>query len=223
VLLSVSDSGSGMSPETLVHLFEPFFTTKERGKGTGLGLSTVYGIVRQAGGYVVVSSRPGAGTTFRIFLPEAQAGEERAQAPEPEAPGATPRGTESVLLVEDDPLVRRVTARSLRAAGYSVREATDGSEALRLAGEGPAPDLLVTDLVMPHLGGEALAARFRAEHPGTSVLLISGYTDHGVDPRTLGERVAFLQKPFQPAALARKVRELLDRGAAGRQARRAVP
>jgi PAS domain S-box-containing protein len=221
VLLSVADTGSGMSSETQAHLFEPFFTTKERGKGTGLGLSTVYGIVRQSGGYVRVASRPGRGTTFRIYLPEAEGPAERA-AEQPERPTPTPsRGSETVLLVEDDPLVRRVTARTLRAAGYPVVEATDGSDALRLAAQGPPPDLLVTDLVMPHMGGEALAARFRAEHPETRVLLISGYTDHGIDPRALGDDVAFLQKPFPPAALTRKVRELLDRGAAARAARAA--
>jgi PAS domain S-box-containing protein len=211
VVLSVSDTGCGMSGETQAHLFEPFYTTKERGKGTGLGLSTVYGIVRQSGGFVRVTSRPGGGTTFRIFLPEAEAAEERAPVPAEPAAAPTSRGSETVLLVEDDPLVRRVTARTLRSAGYAVVEATDGSDALRVAAEGPAPDLLVTDLVMPHMGGEALAARFRADHPDARVLLISGYTDHGIDPRALGDDVAFLQKPFPPAALARKVRELLDR------------
>jgi CheY-like chemotaxis protein len=214
-----------MSPETQVHLFEPFFTTKERGKGTGLGLSTVYGIVKQSGGYVRVASRPGRGTTFRIFLPEAREVEDQVQAPAAEVTPGKARGTETVLLVEDDPLVRRVTARTLRGAGYTVLEATEGGEALRLAAEGAAPDLLVTDLVMPHMGGEALAGRFRTEHPGVAVLLISGYTDHGLDPRELGEGVAFLQKPFPPGALARKVRELLDGRAAGATApaRRAAP
>jgi CheY-like chemotaxis protein len=221
-LLAVTDSGCGMSGETQAHLFEPFFTTKERGKGTGLGLSTVYGIVKQSGGYVRVSSRPGRGTTFRIYLPEAPGEEDRAPAPAADAAQGPARGTETVLLVEDDPLVRRVTGRTLRGAGYVVLEATDGSEALRLAAEGPPPDLLVTDLVMPHMGGEALAARFRIEHPEVGVLLISGYTDHGLDPRALGDGVAFLQKPFPPAALARKVRELLDRDGPDKAALRLV-
>jgi PAS domain S-box-containing protein len=217
VLLAISDTGCGMSPETQAHLFEPFFTTKERGKGTGLGLSTVYGIVKQSGGYIQVASRPGRGTHFRIYLPEAEGDDARAAAPAPGTPpaAAVARGSEAVLLVEDDPLVRRVTARTLRASGYAVLEATEGGEALRLAREGAPPDLLVTDVVMPHMGGEALVARFRAEHPDTRILLISGYTDHGFDVASLGEGVGFLQKPFAPAALARKVRELLDRRGAG--------
>jgi PAS domain S-box-containing protein len=211
VLLAVSDSGCGMSPEVQAHLFEPFFTTKAAGKGTGLGLSTVYGIVKQAGGYVGLTSHPGRGTTFRIYLPEAQGPAERGADAAVEAEAELPRGTEHVLLVEDDPLVRRVVGRALRAAGYAVVEATEGWEALRLVREGRPVDLLVADLVMPHLGGDALARHVRAEYPGTKVLLISGYTDHVAQVGALGSAVAFLQKPFTSLALARKVRELLER------------
>jgi CheY-like chemotaxis protein len=151
-------------------------------------------------------------------LPETEATEEPAAAPAPDSCQALPRGSETVLLVEDDVLVRRVTGRTLRGAGYAVIEARDGQEALRLAAEHQAVELLVTDLVMPHVGGEELAARFRAYHPAARILLISGYTDHGVDPRTLREGIAFLQKPFTPLALARKVRELLDGSAPAPQA-----
>jgi PAS domain S-box-containing protein len=209
VMLQVTDTGCGMSPEVQAHLFEPFFTTKEAGKGTGLGLSTVYGIVRQAGGWVALRSRPGAGTVFRVYLPEAEAPGARPADVAARREGPAPRGTETVLLVEDDAMVRRVAVRTLRGAGYTVLEASGGDEALRAAA-GARVDLMVTDLVMPHMGGEALARRFRAEHPRARVLLISGYTDHEVDPAALGRGVAFLQKPFTPQALARTVRELLD-------------
>jgi PAS domain S-box-containing protein len=211
VLLAVSDTGCGMDAEVQSHLFEPFFTTKAAGKGTGLGLSTVYGIVTQADGFVSVYSEPGKGSVFKVYLPrteEAMDADRAALTPPPAA-----RGTETVLLVEDDPLVRRVAVNALAAAGYAVLQAGAGNEALRVAAAAGRVDLLVTDLVMPHLGGEDLAGRLRRERPALPVLFVSGYTEQGLAPGTLSEGASYLQKPFTPAALTRAVRDLLDRRA----------
>ena len=199
-----------MSPEVRSHLFEPFFTTKGPGKGTGLGLSTVYGIVRQAGGAVRVQSEPGQGSTFEIYLPRVDAPPEGAAGAET---SSVPRGTETILLVEDEPMVRRIAARSLRGLGYTVREAGDGEEAWRLvAGHLEEIDLVVTDVVMPRLGGTELADRLRAERPGIAILFVSGYTDHALALQALiAQGCQLLQKPFPPAALGKRVRELLDR------------
>ncbi|MBP3954813.1 PAS domain S-box protein [Gemmata sp. G18] len=210
VLLAVSDTGCGMTPEVRAKIFEPFFTTKGPGKGTGLGLATVYGIVKQSGGHVDVYSEVGVGTTFKVYLPRTEPTGGGAKSHS--ALRALPRGTETVLVVEDDAAVRALTRHILQSAGYAVLEAAGGDEALRVAADHAGRiDLLVTDVVMPGLGGRAAAERLAERHPGLRVLFVSGYTDdavvrHGV----LHESVNFLQKPFTPAALAWKVREVLD-------------
>ena len=207
--LSVSDTGCGMSDEVRANIFEPFFTTKGPGKGTGLGLATVYGIVQQAGGHIAVESAVGRGTTFRVWLPAVAA----AAAGGPVAPPpVAPRGTETVLLVEDDDAVRTFSALALEGQGYRVLVAESGPTALPvLSAQRDAVRLLVTDVVMPEMSGRELADAACALVPGLKVLFVSGYTDdavvrHGVRDAT----DAFLQKPFTPLGLARKVRELLD-------------
>ena len=210
VLLAMSDSGCGMTPEVQAHIFEPFFTTKDASKGTGLGLATVYGIVRQFGGHIAVYSEPGHGTTFKIYLPWAR--DEAQQRSNPaELPAVAP-GHETVLLVEDEYAVRSLVRHVLADGGYSVLEAHDGREALRICARQADPiDLLITDVVMPEMSGQQLAATAIAAHPNLRVLFLSGYTEeavlrHGVLP----EKVHFLQKPFTASALTRKVREVLD-------------
>jgi|SRR5579883_670101 len=210
VLLAVSDTGCGMTDEVKSRIFEPFFTTKEPGKGTGLGLATVYGIIQQSGGAVDVYSELGVGTTFKVYFPWAT------KAPGsgvvPLAQRSPPQGTEAVLLVEDEDAVRTLTRHVLVGCGYTVLEAADGEEAIRIADAYPKPiHLLITDVVMPGLGGRLVAERVAARHPSLRILFVSGYTDdavvrHGV----LSERANFLQKPFSPTALAIKVREVLD-------------
>jgi nitrogen-specific signal transduction histidine kinase len=212
VMLAVSDTGHGMEPEVLGHIFEPFFTTKEAGKGTGLGLATVHGIVKQSGGHIFVYSERGQGTTFKIYLPRVQAGK-AAEAPAT-PPAELHRGSETVLLVEDEESLRRIVRECLEASGYSVIEARHAGQALELAEGRSAPiHLLITDVMMPGMSGSQLAAALTASHAETRVLYMSGYTDdavvlHGV----LAADVSFLQKPFTIDALARKVREVLDRG-----------
>ena len=209
VLLTVGDTGHGMTPEVKAHIFEPFFTTKGVGKGTGLGLAVVHGIVKQSGGCVEVESEPGRGTTFAIYLPAAGGapGVER----EPEA-GAEPGGTETVLVVEDEDAVRRLATVVLQSHGYRVLAARDGEEALRVAEmHGGAIDLLVTDVVMPNLDGRGLAEALRPLRPRMKVLYVSGYTDDAVVRYgVLHEDAAFLPKPYRPLALARKARQVLD-------------
>ena len=209
VRVSVSDTGHGIAPELFEHLFEPFFTTKEAGRGTGLGLATCYGIVHQCGGHIEVESAPGAGTRFDVYLP-------RVEGPPSGVPAAAearlPRGTETVLLVEDERSVRAVTLRILRAQGYQVLEAGDGVEALALAERHPGPiHLLVADVVMPRMGGIELAHSLRALRPETRVLHVSGHVDRAFfDGPVSAAGAVFLQKPFLPQTLARKVREVLD-------------
>jgi CheY-like chemotaxis protein len=219
VTLTVTDEGTGMTAETRSHLFEPFFTTKEKGKGTGLGLATVYGIVKQAGGDVRVESAPGRGSTFQVLLPALEAAAPLALAAAP-ASDAPPRGSETVLLVEDDERVRSSTARALRAAGYTVLEAEDGEDALARAAAAPDLDVLVTDVVMPRLGGPALAARMRMLRPGVRILFVSGYAEEGLlqgERLERGDGTEILWKPFTAAALAQAVRALVDGSAAGRE------
>jgi PAS domain S-box-containing protein len=211
VMLAVSDTGVGMDAETQSHLFEPFFTTKPPGEGTGLGLATVYGIVKQSGGNIWVYSEPGLGATFKIYLPHA---DEPAQVVEPSrSRPALPAGSETVLLVEDEEEVRSVAREMLEREGYTVLEARQGAEALELAQRHPGPiHLLVTDVVMPLVGGRELVDRLGELRRETRVLYMSGHSEHLViAERSDGGGVAFLQKPFRGEALARKVREVLDR------------
>jgi CheY-like chemotaxis protein len=208
-VLAVSDTGIGMTPEVRRRAFEPFFTTKEVGKGTGLGLSSVYGIVKQSGGFVTLYSEPGHGTSMRIYFPEAdtQARPESAAAPAPSF-----RGSEAVLLVEDEEAVRGFAAQALEVQGYTVFQAANGHEALDILERGSgAISLVITDVVMPDMGGQVLADRLRALFPGLPVLFISGYTESAVIHSGLKDRAgAFLSKPFGPSDLARAVREALD-------------
>jgi signal transduction histidine kinase len=208
VVLTVSDDGTGMGAATLAQIFEPFFTTKPKGRGTGLGLSTVFGIVKQSGGHLRVASTLGHGTTFEIFLPAVN---ERPQ--QIDEPRETPpvRGTETILLAEDDEVLRTLTARILTSQGYRVLEASDGVEALRVADRHRGTlDLLTTDIVMPSMGGHDLANELSARRPGLKVLFVSGYTDDAVGRGELQPGDAFLQKPIDPKVLARKVRQMLD-------------
>lgn len=210
VLLAVSDTGVGMDERTLARVFEPFFTTKETGKGTGLGLSTCYGIVKQAGGSIWVYSEPGKGTTFKVYLPRSL------QTPAPSAEQTAPRkartGSETILVVEDNDDVRAVAVESLRMHGYRVLEASSGEEALQIMSNlTEEVHLLLTDVVMPGMSGAELALELHQRYPHLKVLYTSGYTEnvivhHGV----LNEGIAFLPKPYRPAELAQRVREVLD-------------
>lgn len=210
VMVSVTDTGSGMTPEVRVRIFEPFFTTKQPGKGTGLGLATVYGIVRDAGGHIAVNTELGVGTRFEVYFPRGEATD--GDIATSSRPCTAPRGTETVLIVEDEEGVRCIVQRILRAGGYTVLTASSGDEATQIASEYAHPiDLLISDVVMPVSGGRNVAERVTAVKPGIRVLFVSGYTDdavvrHGI----LLDEVNFLQKPFSSTELAFKVREVLD-------------
>jgi CheY-like chemotaxis protein len=208
VQLEVQDSGEGMTSETQRHIFEPFFTTKK--SGTGLGLATVYGIVKQSDGFIQIESRSGEGASFRIILPRLASS--AALSGREDDPSPRPRGAETVLLVEDQDLLLGMMREVLEGAGYRVLEARNGEEALRLQArhEGEI-DLLLTDLVMPGMGGAELARRFAAVRPGTRLMFISGYTDDAAARRGIQHpNTAFLQKPFTTETLERKLREVLD-------------
>ena len=208
-MLAVSDTGTGMDEATQAKIFDPFFTTKEKGKGTGLGLSTVYGIIKQSGGSIWVYSELGHGTTFKVYLPQMATEPPRAEAiaAQPE-----PRGVETILLVEDEDVVRGLAKQILEQSGYKVMAAARGEEAIRLCLQSADPiHLVLTDVVMPETSGKEVADRLRELLPGLRVLFMSGYTDeaivhHGV----LDSNIEFIQKPFTPTALIRKVREVLD-------------
>ncbi|HYC32366.1 MAG TPA: ATP-binding protein, partial [Gemmatimonadales bacterium] len=211
VTLTVSDTGIGMDAETLTRIFEPFFTTKEQGKGTGLGLSTVYGIVQQSGGYVTVESARGQGATFTVFLP-------RHEGPGAALPARTdrralPGGRETLLLVEDESAVRSSARRLLERYGYTVLEARHGGDALRIVEEGPPGqvDLVLTDLVMPEMGGRELVERLRTRRPTLKVLFMSGYTEKAIsEDGVMPPNTGFVEKPFTVEQLLRRLRELLD-------------
>ena len=211
VLVAVSDTGMGMSAEVQAHIFEPFFTTKGPEKGTGLGLATVYGIIKQSGGNIWVYSEPGKGATFKVYLPRVEEGAPGTVLRDPPDPPG--RAHETVLLVEDDDKVREVVAIALRDAGYTVLEARSGALALAHADERREPiHLVITDLVMPGMNGRELVERWRARHPETRALFMSGYTDATAHSQGgLPAGAAFIQKPFAPSALARRVREVLER------------
>jgi two-component system cell cycle sensor histidine kinase/response regulator CckA len=214
-IVAVADTGAGMSADVKARLFEPFFTTKSQGKGTGLGLSTTYGIVKQSGGYVWCDSEPGRGTRFEIYLPRV---EQPIPLPEPAPAVATvPRNDEKILLVEDEPEVRQLVQKLLVMQGYDVVSAGNGDEALALLEQMTGPiDLMVTDVVMPGMSGRQLADRLCKTRPAMKLLFMSGFTDDAiVDRGTLLPGTAFLQKPFTPAALGKKVREVLDAPVSG--------
>jgi signal transduction histidine kinase/CheY-like chemotaxis protein len=211
VLLVVSDTGIGISDDIRAHIFEPFFTTKDVGQGTGLGLATCFGIVKQNQGYIDVSSIPGRGTTFSVFLPRHN-GPKNSE-PETEMNQTLPAGSETVILVEDEEAVRDLAVRTLRGLGYTVIEAANGLEALTAVEQQAEQtyQLLVTDLVMPHMGGDELAKRLRSRYPSLKILFMSGYSDDGLVSKTIQEhRAVFLQKPFATAELVRKIRVALD-------------
>jgi PAS domain S-box-containing protein len=210
VMLAVSDNGTGMSDDTRARIFDPFFTTKEKGKGTGLGLSTVYGIIKQSGGNIWVYSELNHGTTFKVYLPQLATATNKT---EPEVVELAPSGgCETILLVEDEDVVRGLARKILEQSGYKVMAASRGAEAIRLCQQRTESiDLLLTDVVMPETSGKEVADRVTELLPGLRVLFMSGYTDeaivhHGV----LDSNVEFIQKPFTPAALVRRVREVLD-------------
>jgi two-component system cell cycle sensor histidine kinase/response regulator CckA len=217
VMLAVSDTGTGISPETVAHIFEPFYTTKQSGRGTGLGLSTVYGIVKQSGGYIWVYSEVGRGSSFKVYLPRVEQAPEALPAVKPAS--GQERGTETILLVEDQPQVRELARLALSEKGYTVLVASSPEDAeSACARHGAEIHLLLTDLIMPGITGRELAKRLTARHPKMRVLYMSGYT-YGITVQTgmqrgmLEDGVAFLQKPFTPSALSEKVREVLDRSA----------
>ena len=218
VLLSVSDTGCGMDPEVQAKIFEPFFTTKPGGQGTGLGLSTVYGIVKQSGGFIWCYSEPRLGSTFKVYLPVFRAAP--AVTPPAARPAAPRGGSETLLVVEDEDVVRAMACRGLREHGYTVLEARNGAEAMAMIEGNPAAiDLVVSDVVMPEVGGRELAARLALLEPALPVLYMSGYTGEDVVQRGLMDAGApFQQKPFTSDGLARAVRELLDSGVGRRTA-----
>jgi CheY-like chemotaxis protein len=209
--IAISDTGIGIEPEIKEKIFEPFFTTKDKIKGTGLGLSTVYGIVKQNLGSIYVYSEVGKGTTLKIYWPCVQTGTETEQF-KPEVKTILQRGAERILFVEDNEEVRNFTLNALRQLGYTVYTAANGAEALILMNnEHPTVDVLISDVVMPEMGGKELADRFKMFWPETKVLFTSGYTDHHiVHSGTLNKGINFIQKPYSIESLSLKIREVLE-------------
>jgi len=211
VMLAVSDTGSGMDKEVQEHIFDPFYTTKEKGKGTGLGLSTIYGIVKQNNGFIWVYSEPGQGSTFKIYLPKVKGDVKEEEKEQP--PVENLSGSETVLIVEDDDSLRKLTRTVLKQRGYKILEAENGEDALRISKEHEGTiDLMITDVVMPKMGGKETAERLKTLHPQMKVIYMSGYTDNAiVHHGVLAAGLNFLEKPFSLEGLARKAREVLDK------------
>jgi len=210
VMEAVTDSGHGMTPQVMSRIFEPFYTTKERGKGTGLGLGTVHGIVKQSGGSIYVYSEPGRGTAVKVYLPRLDGVPEAAIAKSPRE--EVPRGTETILVAEDESGLRDIVGRMLRGLGYTVLVGVDGEDALHVATahEGPI-HLLLTDVIMPGIGGRELYNSLAQLRPGLKVIYISGYTDDSVIAEgARSNQIPFLQKPFAAADLAKKIRGVLN-------------
>jgi len=211
VMLSVADTGGGMDQETLARAFEPFFTTKEAGQGTGLGLAMVYGIVKQSGGDIKVFTEPGRGTTFRIYLPRIDSDEETPRETAPFSLRLSGRGSETILVLEDETALRSLMRKVLAERGYTVLDTGDPEEAIRICAErGETIDLLVTDVIMPKLSGPQVVERVLAIHPDMKVLYTSGYTAKALIHHGVGQSVSFLAKPFSPESLEAKVRQVLD-------------
>ena len=202
VMLAITDTGTGMTPEVQARIFEPFFSTKGPGKGTGLGLATVYGIVKQAGGSIFVYSEPGHGSTFKLLFPRVYG----AAVPEATEAVEAPGGQETILLVEDEESVRKLTRQMLESRGYRVIEAADGDVALEIARRSAHIDMVLTDVVMPKTGGPELVAKLLQIRPGLKTLYMSGYTDRTVP---LENGAEFIQKPFTPNQLGQKIRDIL--------------
>jgi two-component system, cell cycle sensor histidine kinase and response regulator CckA len=211
VMLSVSDTGTGISEEVQARLFEPFFTTKPKGKGTGLGLATCQTIVHQSGGHIGVYSELGRGTTFKVYFPQVEQALDDDGITFPTGP--VPRGTETLLVVEDEPIIRKLACNALTAQGYTVLAAANGRDALQVAQEhqGAPIRLVVTDVIMPLMHGSEMADWLRTTYPNLKFLFMSGYTDDAISQHcVLDTGVEFLSKPYTPATLARKVRAILD-------------
>jgi len=209
-MLAVTDSGVGMDAETQAHIFEPFFTTKEKGKGTGLGLATVYGVVKQSGGYIWVYSEKDRGTTFKIYLPRVEEPVDAARGGE--VAGETPKGRETILLAEDEDAVRDIAREFLQLSGYTVLEASDGASALALAERHDGPiQLLVTDMIMPGMTGRELAQRLVEKRPELKIVFMSGYTEYTTTRQgSILENEILLTKPFTRIMLTRTVRDTLS-------------
>jgi two-component system, cell cycle sensor histidine kinase and response regulator CckA len=210
VMIAVIDSGTGMAKETLAHIFEPFFTTKEVGKGTGLGLATVYGIVKQTGGHIAVESELAEGTTFKVYLPSL---DKSLPVARPQIIGQIPKGTGTILLVEDEQSLRVLAAESLKRLGYKVFQASNGLEALALVDHGVAElDVVLTDVVMPRMGGPEFIGMLRQKRTGFGVIYMSGYTETSISDQVDLEGAVLLNKPFTTDSLARRVAEAKHRG-----------
>jgi CheY-like chemotaxis protein len=210
VVLSVHDNGSGIAPEVLPHIFEPFYSTKPQGKGSGLGLATCFGIAAQSGGFITVDSQPGQGSTFKVWLPRAEAPAAEALPAVAQAERPLSHGQETLLLTEDDPVIRRALERLLRAKGYRVLCAANAIEGLELSAREPV-SLVISDLVMPEISGQDYARRFRERRPGQRFLFMSGYAESLAGQElVLAPGDAFLPKPFATAELFTKIRQILD-------------